>query len=240
MVILEVVLTSFAPGIEPGISELLNLPTRLLLGAGIGIAGGIVMGLLLRNEDLLPEGLENVTTLALVLALFELSEAIQAESGIMAAAVAGIVVGNMDTHVEEELKHFKEQLTVMLLGLLFVLLAGTVELEAIVALGWRGAMTVALLMLVVRPVSVWLCSLGTGLERGEVLFLGWISPRGIVAAAVASLFARTLPGRVADGASFQALVFCVIAATVAIQGGTAQWLVERLGLRAEEASPRDS
>lgn len=234
VVVLEFVMTSVEPGVEPGMTQLLGLPTRLLLGAGIGAAGGIAMGLLLRDEEFLPPGLENVTTLALVLALFEVSESIQPESGIMAAAVAGIVVGNMETHVEEELKHFKEQLTVMLLGLLFVLLAGTVELEAIARLGWRGAAVVAVLMLVVRPVSVWLCSLGTGLELRERLFLGWISPRGIVAAAVASLFARTLPETTADGAAFQALVFCVIAVTVAVQGGTARWLMERWGLGEKE------
>lgn len=239
VVVLEFVLTSAEPGVDPGMTELLRLPTRLLLGAGIGVAGGITMGLLLCNEEFLPRGLENVTTLALVLALFEVSEAIQAESGIMAAAVAGIVVGNMETHVEEELKHFKEQLTVMLLGLLFVLLASTVELEAIAGLGWRGIATVAVLMVVVRPASIWLCSLGTGLDLREKLFLGWISPRGIVAAAVASLFARTLPGDAADGAAFQALVFSVIAVTVAVQGGTAQWVVDRLGLGADEESRRE-
>lgn len=231
VVALEFVMATYSAGTAAGTDALFGLSTTVVAGIVLGAIGGLGMGLLLRDDALLPTGLENVTILALVLVLFEVSEAIRPESGIMAATVAGIVVGNMNSHVEEELKHFKEQLTVMLLGLLFVLLAGTVELEAIVGLGWRGAATVGALMVIVRPVSVWLCSLGTGLDRREKLLLGWISPRGIIAAAVAALVARTLPGSGAQGAAFQALVFSVIAVTVTLQGGTARWVVERLGLR---------
>lgn len=231
VVALEFVMATYGPGTAAGTDALLGLSTTLVAGIALGAIGGLGMGLILRDEALLPTGLENVTILALVLVLFEVSEAVRPESGIMAATVAGIVAGNVDSHVEEELRHFKEQLTVMLLGLLFVLLAGTVELEAIVDLGWRGAATVGALMVLVRPVSVWLCSLGTGLDRREKLLLSWISPRGIIAAAVAALVARTLPGSDAQGAAFQALVFSVIAVTVTVQGGTARWVVDRLGLR---------
>lgn len=163
VVLLEFVLASHGPGAEAGMAELLGLPMRLVVGGVPGVVGGVGMGLLLKREDFLPSGLENVTILALVLALFETAQAIRPESGILAAAVAGIVVGNMDIHIEAELKHFKEQLTVMLIGLLFVLLAVTVELSAVAALGWRGVATIVVLMLVVRPLGVWACTLGSDL-----------------------------------------------------------------------------
>lgn len=237
VVLLEFILASYGPGAQPGVVELLGLPTRLVVGGALGLAGGAAMGALMKREDLVPTGLENVTILALVLALFEISEAIRPESGIMTAAMAGIVVGNMDTHIEAELKQFKEQLTVMLIGLLFVLLAATVELGAVAALGWQGLATIAVLMLVVRPLGVWLCTLGSDLEVRERLLLSWISPRGIVAAAVASVFAQQLPGgEGGDGAALQALVFAVIAVTVTVQGGTARWVVDRLDLGQSEPS----
>lgn len=237
VVLLEFILASYGPGAQPGVVELLGLPTRLVVGGALGLAGGAAMGALMKREDLVPTGLENVTILALVLALFEISEAIRPESGIMTAAMAGIVVGNMDTHIEAELKQFKEQLTVMLIGLLFVLLAATVEVGAVAALGWQGLATIAVLMLVVRPLGVWLCTLGSDLEVRERLLLSWISPRGIVAAAVASVFAQQLPGgEGGDGAALQALVFAVIAVTVTVQGGTARWVVDRLDLGQSEPS----
>ncbi len=235
VVTLEVVLTMVAPGAESGAAELLGLPSRLVLGALMGVAGGGAMSVLLRKEDLVPEGMENALTLALVLALFEASEALQPESGIMAAAVAGIVVGNTETPVDEQLKEFKEQLTVMLIGLLFVLLSATVRMDAVLALGWPGLATIGLLMFVVRPLDVAVCTWGSELELRERAFLSWLAPRGIVAAAVSSLFAQWLeaagfPG----GRELQAMVFLVIGVTVVLQGGTGGLVADALGIRREE------
>lgn len=232
VVALEILLTVIGPHAGTGAVELLGLPSRLVLGGVTGLVGGFLVGELFQHPELVPDGLENVMVLSLVLAVYEVSEALQPESGIMAAAVAGIVVGNMGTHVERELKEFKEQLTVLLIGLLFVLLAATVRLEAVTALGWEGVATIAVLMLVVRPVGVAVCAAGSDLSSRERLFLSWLAPRGIVAAAIASFVAQTLTrAGMPGGEQLQALVFSVIAATVVIQGGTGRMVAEALGVR---------
>ncbi len=231
IVTLEVVLETTAAGRA---TDLLGVVYRLGIGGGVGMLGGLCMGWLLKHRWAVPEGLENVFTLSVVLVLFELSESMMEETGILAAVLAGIVVGNMDTRVQEELKEFKEQLTVLLIGLLFVLLAATVRVEDVVGLGWGGVATVALLMILIRPLNVAASTWGSNLDGRERLFLAWVAPRGIVAAAVSSLFARRLEAEgIPGGPELQALVFLVIAVTVVIQGGLAGWVASLLGIRRE-------
>ena len=231
VVALEVVLATSAAEAATGVA---GLPGRLLLGAGLGVGGGLAVGTVVKLQDVVPEGLESVFVLSLVLALFEISETILPESGIMTAAMAGITVGNMSTGIQEELKEFKEQLTIMLLGLLFVLLAATVEIADVLALGWPGVLTVLVLMFVVRPADVAISTAGSDLSMQERAFLAWLAPRGIVAAAVASLFGQWLEeAGFQGGAQLQALVFMVIAVTVLVQGGLAGVAASLLGVRRE-------
>ena len=232
--ILAVVSLEFvlATGTSEAATGLLGLPGRFGVGLAFGVGGGLLIGWLIGSEELIPEGMENVLTLAFVLVLFEVSEVILPETGILTAAVAGLVVGNMETGVDEELKEFKEQLTELMLALLFVLLAATVRLQDVVGLGWGGVATVAAVMLFVRPLSVAVSTLGTELDLRDRAFLAWLAPRGVVAAAVASLFAQSL-GEIGmtGGNEFQALVFLVIAVTVVIQGGLAGPVASLLGVR---------
>lgn len=229
VVTLEVVIT---PTSTVFAEAAVDLVSRLGFGVLAGAAGGFVLGALLRYERVLPEGLHNVFTLGLVLAMFQVSNAVLHESGIMTVTVAGLVVGNMRTHVGRELHEFKEQLTVMLIGLLFVLLAADVALGDVVSLGWPGVLTVVVLMVIVRPLDALVSTWGTGLGRNERVFLAWLAPRGIVAAAVASLFAQELSREgVLGGTELRALVFLVIAATVVIQGLPSGWVATLLGVR---------
>ncbi len=129
------------------------------------------------------------------------------------------MVGNVRGRVSQELKEFKEQLAVMLVGLLFVLLAADVRLGQVTSLGWRGLAMVAVLLFVVRPLDVAVSTWRSGLSLRERVFLSWISPRGIVAAGVASVFAERLAtAGIGAGVELRALVFLVIAASVLVQG----------------------
>ena len=229
VVLLEFILATTA---SSAAVSLLGFPVRLVAGAVIGVVVGFLLGIVLRNERWIPEGQESIFTLAMVLALFAASNAIVAESGITAAATAGLVVGNMRTRVQEELKEFKEQLTVLLVGLLFILLAADVRIDEVLRLGWPGVLTVLALMLVVRPTDVAVSTVGSRLTNRDLLFLSWIAPRGIVAAAIASLFGRRLADSgVAGGDQLLPLTFLVIAATVVVQGGTAGIVATALGVR---------
>ncbi|MGH7542214.1 MAG: cation:proton antiporter, partial [Gemmatimonadota bacterium] len=233
VVALEVILQTMDPTTSRAGSGLLGFPYRIVLGFVMGMAGGVLIGLLLRIRNLVPVGYENIFTLAAVLAIFQSSNAILPESGILTVAVAGVVVGNMRTRVGRELLEFKEQLSILLVGILFTLLAADVPLEAVVALGWGGVATVLTLMFVVRPLDVWVCTHGTELEWRERVFLAWLAPRGIVAFALSSLFAveLTAHGMGEEGEGLRALVFLVIAITVVVEGGPAGAVASLLGLR---------
>ncbi|MCB9559029.1 MAG: sodium:proton antiporter [Kofleriaceae bacterium] len=210
---------------------------RFGAGAAVGAAGGLLLIALLRVRKLVPHGLENVLVLAAAVTTFQVSDALVAESGITAAIVAGLIVGNVGFAKLGIVADFNEQLTDLLVATLFVLLAADVRLDDIAALGWRGAAVVAALMLLVRPATVFASGVGTDLTRNEKLYLSWVAPRGIVAAAVASLFAIELArDGVAGGVEMRALVFVVIAVTVTVQGLTAAPVAQLLRVRLPQRS----
>lgn len=207
----------------------ISAPARLGVGLVVGAVGGLLMALLLRLPHAVPEGFETIFTLAVTLAIYQVSNAFIPESGIMAAITAGGVVGNAGARRLKEIREFKEQLTVLLIGMLFVLLAADVRVADVLALGRPGLLLVLALMFLVRPLNVLACTAGTGLTWREKAFLSWVAPRGIVAAAVASLFAERLSHDGLDiGAQLRALVFLVIAATVVAQGATAGMMARLL------------
>ena len=211
---------------------LVSVSARLGFGLVCGLAGGFLLALLLRFKRVVPEGLENVFTLSLVLALFQVSNAIMPESGMMTVTAAGMVAGNMHTTVRRELLEFKEQLTVMLIGMLFILLAADVRLAEVQSLGLPAALTVACLMLVIRPLNIFISTMGSSLSLREKVFLSWLAPRGVIAAAVASLFATSFESAgIPGGKELRALVFMVIAGTVVIQGLSGGLVAQLLGLR---------
>ena len=226
---LQVVLSPTADTLGAALGD---VGLRLASGVGLGVAAGYVLALLLRSKRIVPAGLENVFTLSAVILLFEVTNLAITHAGLMAVPVAGMIVGNLDTRVDRDLREFKDQLTVLLVGMLFVLLAADVSLETIRSLGRPGAYTVAALVLVVRPLSVWVSTLRSNLTWREQLFAAWVAPRGIVAAAVASLVAVALDeAGIEGGTEIRALVFLTIAVTVVLAGATAAMLASLLELR---------
>lgn len=208
------------------------LAAKLIGGFVLGLVGGFIIGFILKRERLLPEELSNIFALSLAIVLFEGSNALTHESGIMTVTIAGMVVGNMKIPMVRRLIDFKEQLTTMLIGLLFILLSADVRLEDMKALGKEGVLVVIAMMLIVRPINIWVSGWGSKLKKRERIFLSWLAPRGIVAAAVASLFAKDLDhAGISGGDELRALVFLVIAMTVFLQGLSAGALASLLKLR---------
>ena len=229
VVALEVVLSTTGESFSEGI---LHVVFRIGTGTLFGMVGGFTLVSLLRFRNLVPEGLENVFTLSLVFVLYFTANELQPESGLVAVTVAGLMVGNSKTVVDRELKEFKEQLTVMLIGMLFVLLAADVRIADILSLGMRGIFTVAALILLVRPLNIAAGTFGSELTMREKFFLAWVAPRGIVAAAIASLFAIELSAQGIPAASeFRAMVFLVIAVTVILAGMTGDTVAGWLGVK---------
>ena len=218
------------------IKGIYHIISRLAVGALLGIAGGYVLTLAFRIRRLIPDGLENVFILSWVFALFQLSNAASPESGIAAVTIAGMTIGNSDTYIHRELLEFKEQLTVLMIGMLFILLAADVRIADIQALGMNGVLTVIFLMFLVRPASVFASTIHATLDLRHKLLISWIAPRGIVAAAVASLFAYELNLHGYDGTQLRALVFLLITITVLSAGLTGGWVASMLDLKRKSDS----
>ena len=229
VLMLEIALAPGADSVATGGAELF---LRLAFGFLAGGVGGFVIAALLRVRGLVPEGLENVLVLSCVLLLFQSCEEFVSESGILAVAIAGVVVGNLRSHVDRDLREFKDQISVLLVGMLFVLLAADVRLEEVEQLGWRGLAVVGALVCVIRPLGVWLCTRGSELTWGERAFVAWLAPRGIVAAAVASMAGNALEAAgIPGGGELRAMVFLTIASTVVLAGVTAAPVAWLLGVR---------
>ena len=213
-----------------------QLIIRLAIGLIVGVLGGILLGWSLRYASFLSEDLKNLVALAAVWGLYDLSEVVTSESGLMTAVVAGIVVRFVGVPEMRQLLRFKSQLTMLSVSVLFILLAADLSLQSIVALGWGSLLTVLVLMLLVRPLNVWLCTLNSSLNWRQKLFVSWIGPRGIVSASVSSLFAIILTQRgINGGDSIKALVFLTIIMTVVVQGLTARWVANGLGITSSAA-----
>jgi len=215
---------------------ILDVVWRISVGALIGLGAGVFLALLIRWRDVIPSGLENILSLAIAIASFQIANSVVHESGITAAIVAGMVISNTRSHAFEDIVEFKEQLTSFSIATLFVLLAADVRIESVLDIAKPGLVVVALLMFVVRPLSVLASTWGTEITWQQKVFFSWLAPRGIVAAAVASLFAVELAANgVPGGEQMRAVVFLVIACTVTLQGLTGGILAKFLGL----ARPKD-
>lgn len=214
---------------------LTGLVIRLGIGTAIGASGGWALGQFLKQAKVLSEELKNLVVLAGLWGLYGFAQYIRDESGLMATVVAGLVLSAANVPELRNLRRFKGQLTVLAVSVLFILLAADLSLASIVALGWGSLLTVLVLMFLVRPLCIWICTLNSGLNWRQKLFISWIGPKGIVSASVASLFAILLTQeQISGGDSIKALVFLTIIMTVVIQGLTAQLVASLLQVTASQ------
>lgn len=201
----------------------------LLAGAGAGASVAALIWLTAGKFHLLPAKFARLVILGAALFAYTVAELIAHEAGVLAAAVAGIVVGTLDVPHKEQVEEFKGDIASIAISAVFILLAASLELSDLVRLGWRGALVVALLMLVVRPVRVFLSTYGSELRTNEKWFISFLGPRGIVAASVATFFALQLTDAgYVEGRLLVSLVFAVVLATVLIEGSAAGWLARKL------------
>jgi NhaP-type Na+/H+ or K+/H+ antiporter len=203
----------------------------IVTGGVVGALAGWALALLLRRR-LVPDYLINLVALAFVFAAFAGASALAPEAGLLATVLMGMVIANLGVPNITDLLSFKEDLTVLFISLLFIVLAANVDLAAFMtALSVPSLLLLATVILVIRPLSVFVSTLGSSLALNEKLFLGWIAPRGIVAAAVSSLFASKLVSAGFEGAeALVPLVFLVIVGTVLLGSLTAKPVGEALGV----------
>lgn len=214
-----------------------TLVTTVVVGVLLGgaTAAVIIAGL---ARYLVPDYLQNPIILTLVILVFAISNAISPESGLVTVTVLGLLLANQHRVSVKHIVEFKENLRVLLISVLFIVLSSRVTIgpDDAAAIGWNGLLFVAVMILVIRPLAAAGATLGSGLPRNERLLLAWIHPRGIVAAAVASLLALELQNTpLADEADRMVLVtFLLIVGTVVVYGLTLGPVAKRLGLAGDE------
>ena len=228
LLLLELVLGNLHGWREVMLGLLYRLGGGVLIGASVG---WLLSELLRRLKPDQLKGLPLQLSLGLLFLMYGVSEWLLPESALPASVAAGIVVGRRPGPHTAELDGLIQELAQLAITMLFPLLAADVSWAELSPLGWGGILCVLSLMLVVRPIGVGLATIGLPYKFEQRLFLGWLAPRGIVTAAVASLFAIRLEQAGILGAGrLQGLVFLTILMTVGLQGLTAQPLAQALGL----------
>jgi NhaP-type Na+/H+ or K+/H+ antiporter len=227
----------FAPDGGGGVAHSLVGILRVIIH-GVFFGGMSALLLLqLTRRGLLPDYLVNPASLAFVVGAFIAADMFQKESGLVATTLMGIILRNQTRVPIKHIIEFKETLRLLLISVLFILLAARIKPEALANIGWEEVLFVVALMIIVRPLAVLVSTLRTKLSFRERLFAAWMAPRGIVAAAVSSIFGLTL---VRQG-EFQAvqlmpITFLVIVVTVVIYGITVKPVAALLGI--EQPQPR--
>lgn len=214
----------------------------IVVGGGLGaLAAVILMEMMARFW--IPERLQNPVSLMLVVVCFTLSNAVQAESGLLATTVMGIIMANQRRSEIRHILEFKENLSVLIISLLFIALASRVKLEQLQGLNWWGLLGfVGALIVFARPLSIIASTIGSGLTWRERVFLMFMAPRGIVAAAVSSVFALALAQATNDAGEpiiqdpdrLASVSFGVIVGTVLFYGLTAPIAARILGVSDSE------
>ncbi|MGA9401657.1 cation:proton antiporter, partial [Haladaptatus sp.] len=213
---------------------------RLGTGMLVGILVAGIIWYILRHLDLSPGNApQNSRLLVLVGALtaYAAADIVARESGIAAVATAGILLGNADLPYEEKIEEFKGDITLVVLSFVFITLAALLKPKDLFALGIGGAIVVFVVMFVIRPLIVFISTSGGRFTRDEKLFMGFVGPRGIIPASVATLFAfrirnsaDVIPNAEHAATVLIGTVFLVIVVTVVLEGGFARFIAEYLNV----------
>ena len=203
----------------------------LIFGTLIGYLSAKLIGLSIKR-NLIPNYLINVVVLGSVLNVFVLSESFVHESGLLSVVVMGVFLGNSHLPVFDDLIKFKESISVLLISILFILLASNIQISDIkIILNWNSLLIFSILIVLVRPLGVFISTYNSSLSLQEKIFISWIGPRGIVAAGIASLFGMKLVREGVDNAEFLSpLVFMIVFGTVFLNATTAIIFSKKLGV----------
>ncbi len=217
-------LTTIVPSLEA-------LLTTAAVSIGVSLLGGALILFLLRRH-LVPDYLQSSFALTVVILVFALSNSLHEESGLFSVTIMGVFLANQSYASLRNINKFKEDLQSLLIGCLFILLSARLNFDALTYFDARAFIFLGILIVVVRPLAVMLSSLRTGLNWKEQGFIAWLAPRGIVAAAVASLFSVRIEGVYGSDAAgpLVPIVYMVIIGTVTVYGLTLQPVARALGM----------
>jgi len=213
-----------------GHNALLSILNTLAFGSFFGLLGAGFIYIMLKRH-LIPDFLQNPVSLMVVVVVFALSNMMQEESGLLAVTLMGIALANQKTVRVKHIVEFKENLRVLLISALFIMLASRLKLYDLSHVNWSSLAFLGALIFIVRPTSIFISTIGSRLNMKERLFLSWMAPRGIVAAAISSIFAlRLVDAGYTDANLLIPYTFIVIIGTVTIYGLSANWVAVKLNV----------
>ncbi|SLN45418.1 K(+)/H(+) antiporter NhaP [Aquimixticola soesokkakensis] len=221
-----VVVGAGASGPQAAVMSLVGIIVAVIVGfaAGKGIAVSFRRGLV-------PEYMKVPVLFAVLLVCFAAPNALLHESGLLAVTIMGLVIANADLPSFTELRRFKEHATILLVSGVFILLAASLKFDTVSLLNWRAALFVALVILAVRPLTVFLSLAGSDVPARERALIAFTGPRGVVLVAVAGLFGQRLTAAgVADANLIAPLAFVLVLVTVVLHGFTLGPVARALGL----------
>jgi len=219
--------TGFGAATLQTITGLLKI---ILISSSIGLLGSYLIVVLLKHR-IIPDFLQNPFSLTMVIAIFTLSNIVQAESGLLAVTVMGIYLANQKQVNVKHIVEFKENLRLLLLSFLFIILAARLTISDIEMLSVSSFVFVAALIFLVRPAAVFLSTIKSKLNWKERVFLSFMAPRGVVAAAVSSIFALELSRLGYKSAEILVpITFLVIILTITVYSLSAMPLAKWFGI----------
>ena len=213
------------------VEALIEFGKLIIIGFSIGFTSAYGLYYSIKIK-IIPRYLLNVVSLALVLAVFVISDLFAHESGLLSVVIMGMVLGNLKVEGIKEILNFKESLSILLISILFILLAANINIEDMMLLyRWETLLLFGIVILVLRPLAVFLSTTHSGLNFNEKLFISWVGPRGIVAAGIASLFGLKLTMQGEPGAEYiTPLVFMIVLGTVLLNATTARLFAKTVGV----------
>jgi NhaP-type Na+/H+ or K+/H+ antiporter len=162
---------------------------------------------------------------------YMLGEMLSHESGIASVAVAGMIIGNTDFPHKNSIKEFKGDLTLLSITVVFLLLSASLDLNLLWHIGLKGALCVLILMLIIRPMGVFLSTAFEKINWRERLFIAWLGPRGIVAASAATFFSLEMDAYGIEGSGLiRGMVFMTVLITVIVEGSGARFMASLLDI----------
>ncbi|WP_052461900.1 cation:proton antiporter [Sporosarcina koreensis] len=208
-----------------------------LFAVFIGWASARVLGAAF-EKGAVPEFLKAPVLFAVVLFAFVVSDEIMHETGLLAVTAMGIVMANMHLTSIHDIRQFKENISVLLISGIFVMLTASLDPHVLIEIAdWHIIFYVLAMLFIVRPLSIWISTIGTDLSYRERNLIGWIAPRGIVALTVSGYFASILlENGYKDADLLTALTFALVLSTVVLHGFTIGPFARRLNLTTTDES----
>lgn len=224
----------FVTGEGADIINLLFFFLASLFAVVLGVAFGKGIGWMF-EAGYVPEFLKSPGVFSMVIACFTIADEIAHETGLLAVTAMGITLANMGISSIKDMRHFKENISILLISTIFVMITASLTRETLLDIFRPEIIGYVLLMLfVVRPLSIFLSTIRTDLSIREKVLIGWIAPRGIVALTVAGYFASVLlESGFEDASIVTSLTFALVFFTVCAHGFSIGWLAKKLNLSAE-------